>query len=63
MNRCDFQKLIGATAEETYLPVAVVLRNAYACAGNYRSAVNDGLTDLCLPAHGLAAGIDRADEL
>jgi hypothetical protein len=48
MNRSDFLKLVGAEAEAEYLPVAFLLRNGYACAGYYHSAVNDDLTDTCL---------------
>lgn len=48
MNRSDFQKLVGASEEASYLPVAVLLKNGYACAGNFNAAVNEGLTDTCV---------------
>jgi hypothetical protein len=48
MNREDFLKLVGAEAKAEYLPVAFLLRNGYACAGYYHSAVNEDLADTCV---------------
>lgn len=48
MNRSDFQKLVGPVEGAQYLPVAVLLNNGYACAGNFSAAVNEGLVDTCV---------------
>jgi hypothetical protein len=48
MNRSDFIKLVGVESKAEYLPVAFLLRNGYACAGYYHSAVNDELVDTCV---------------
>ena len=49
MNREDFIKLVGAaSAKAEYLPVAFLLRNGYACAGYYHSAVNEDLNSTCV---------------
>ena len=48
MNRQDFLKLVGAESNADYLPVAFLLRNGYACAGYYHSAVNEDLVDTCV---------------
>jgi hypothetical protein len=49
MNRDDFVKLVGVASEKAeYLPVAFLLRNGYACAGYYHSAVNADLVGTCV---------------
>lgn len=49
MDRNDFMKLIGAeSAKASYLPVALLLRSGYACAGYYHTEVNDDLASTCV---------------
>ena len=49
MNRNDFLRLIGAeSGEAEYLPLAVLLRSGYACAGYFNSSLNDELISTCV---------------
>ena len=49
MNRDDFVKLVGGESDRAeHPPVAFLLRNGYACAGYYHSAVNEGLASTCV---------------
>jgi hypothetical protein len=49
MNRNDFIRLIGAErGEAEYLPVAVLLRSGYACAGYYNASLNEDMVSTCV---------------
>jgi len=49
MNRNDFIRLIGAErGDAEYLPLAVLLRSGYACAGYFNSSLNEDLNSTCV---------------
>lgn len=45
----ELSRFIGDDSRDAkYLPVAFLLKTGYACYGYYNSALNDGLSDLCV---------------
>lgn len=48
MQRVDLLKLVGADGSAEYTPVAFLLRNGYACAGNFNAALNEDMSDTCV---------------
>jgi hypothetical protein len=45
----ELGRLIGAkSGKAEYLPVAFLLKTGYACFGHYNSALNDGITGMCV---------------
>lgn len=48
MQRADLLKLVGADGSAEYTPVAFLLRNGYACAGNFNSTLNQEMTETCI---------------
>lgn len=49
MQRAEFLKLIGGKGDSPdYTPVALLLRNGYACAGFVNQTINEQFTDTCI---------------
>ena len=63
MHRKDFLRLAGADQQAAqYLPIALLLRSGYGCAGYYNTEINHGLDDIVVLLNArLIALNNRAD--